>query len=296
MASGDRLEIKLPVKVDPLLLPGGSEVRIGHASWNLSARTLAERVRALGEIGLRAVSFYLSPLEIQKGDEDDRVRRLVKSYDMMVTCHNDVGRVEDSIRFSRLKNEMAEIASWHEMTGCVDVVSFDAGSEPASGGRIYNMEATCERLAYALDLLNPLGIHIAIENWLWNSRIEDLDNVARAVPGVGMLLDVGHLLLARSEGLLGGMTVEDYCKEIPMPILELHLHDNDGTADTHSPLNTGILDLSELARGLHAVAFSGIATIEHGGPLNENTLKQIADSATRFRLAMLEEYAGEEMG
>lgn len=255
---------------------------MGHACWNLQAQTLTERVRAIGDLGLRAISFCPTPLKMERDQEDDEVRRLVRLFDMRTTCHSKVGGTEDLARLSQFHDEVADIAEWHETTGRLDVVSFDAGTRPGPEGRVYDLDGTLQRLSYAMDIFRPLGVSVAVENWLWNTRLEDLDEMARALPGLQMLLDVGHLLLARSQGLLGGMRMDEYLGQIPMSIPELHLHDNDGFIDAHAPLGAGILDLGELARGLHAIRFTGIATIEHGGPLNQATLGQIADSARKF--------------
>ncbi len=268
-------------------MPDGREVRMGHACWNLQAETLSERVRAIGGLGLQAISFCPTPLRMERGEEDDEVRRLVSLFDMRTTCHTKVGGTEDLARLSQFQDEVADIAKWHETTGRVDVVSFDAGTRPGPEGRVHDLDGTLQRLSYAMDILRPLGVSVAIENWLWNVRLEDLDEMVGALPALQMLLDVGHLLLASSQGLLGGMPMDEYLGQIPMKIPELHLHDNDGFIDAHAPLGAGILDLGELARGLHAVRFAGIATIEHGGPLNQATLGQIADSARRFGKSLL---------
>jgi len=268
-------------------MPEGREVRMGHACWNLQAQTLSERVMAIGGLGFRAISFCPTPLKMERGEEDGEVQRLVGLFDMRTTCHTKVGGTEDLARLSQLQDEVSDIAKWHEATGRVDVVSFDAGTRPAPQGRVHDLEGTLQKISYAMDILRPLGISVAIENWLWNVRLEDLDEMASALPGLQMLLDVGHLLLARSRGLLDGMPMDEYLGQIPMKVPELHLHDNDGFIDAHAPLGTGILDLCELARGLHAIRFAGIATIEHGGPLNQATLGQIAESAGRFSESLL---------
>jgi len=53
------------------------------------------------------------------------------------------------------------------------------------------------------------------------------------IDGIGLALDVGH---ANLNGCLDGFLAH--------PAAHYHLHDNDGTGDTHSPVGTGTIDFS----------------------------------------------------
>ena len=59
-----------------------------------------------------------------------------------------------------------------------------------------------------------------------------------------------------------GVTPEEYLSNVPVPITEVHVHDNDGTRDAHRPLGTGTNDIQAAARGLSRAGFDGTCTIE----------------------------------
>ena len=78
-----------------------------------------------------------------------------------------------------------------------------------------------------------------------------------------MLVDVGHMnLRLHSEGYFHGITPGEYFARIPVPILEVHLHDNKGDDDRHGHIGFGDVDFTAVARGLRATGFDGISTIE----------------------------------
>jgi sugar phosphate isomerase/epimerase len=82
-------------------------------------------------------------------------------------------------------------------------------------------------------------------------------------PRFGLLVDVGHMNLhLRSLKYYRGVTPEEYFARLPLPLIELHLHDNDGTRDQHRYFGSGNNDFAAVARGVRAIGFDGVATIE----------------------------------
>ena len=226
----------------------------------------------------------MSIQRIPKGEQWDGEdpRRFLSRNNLSVTFHLPIGDSSQGAELCvRTVRQMARrIAGWDGGSGLVEVVGYD----PAWNGSPdrYDEETTFRALLRAVDELSESGIRVALENWLGNTDMAALRSLAAAVPEAGLLVDAGHLLIAQRSGLTSGLSVEEYLRRVPLPIFEVHLHDNDGTQDTHSPLGTGVLNLSQLCSGLVERGFRGIVTIEHGGPLCEQTLSQILSSRRAF--------------
>jgi sugar phosphate isomerase/epimerase len=58
------------------------------------------------------------------------------------------------------------------------------------------------------------------------------------------------------------MSVADYIGRLPLPIVEVHLHDNNGQKDEHGHFGLGNIDFGEVAAALKSVGFDGVSTIE----------------------------------
>jgi sugar phosphate isomerase/epimerase len=88
---------------------------------------------------------------------------------------------------------------------------------------------------------DDLGINIAIEN-----VFEDEPSHLRLLmermgsDNFGLCFDTGHF------NLFSRLTLSDWLKMVKQYIIELHLHDNDGTADSHLALGDGIFDFKAL--------------------------------------------------
>ena len=84
-----------------------------------------------------------------------------------------------------------------------------------------------------------------------------------ACPRYGILIDVGHLnIRVRTDGYHRDVSVAEYFARVPLPVVEIHLHDNGGSKDEHGHFGLGNIDFEEVARALKAIGFQGISTIE----------------------------------
>lgn len=86
-----------------------------------------------------------------------------------------------------------------------------------------------------------LGIRIAFEN-IYDSSPEDLSKLLQLVDldNAGICLDVGHFNVFSKHPL------ERWLEILGPHIFELHLHDNDGTADQHLALGDGKISYTQL--------------------------------------------------
>ena len=101
------------------------------------------------------------------------------------------------------------------------------------------------------------GITICVENVLDENPLP-LAALAGAVdhPDFGICLDLGHA------NCYSPIPVRKWLQTLGGHIRHVHLHDNDGSADTHAPLGTGNVDLAALREELFSTTLPLSATIE----------------------------------
>jgi sugar phosphate isomerase/epimerase len=111
------------------------------------------------------------------------------------------------------------------------------------------------------------GVRLAIEDFPLDNAAKDFfrEELGEVYGDsrTGILVDVGHLHLRRSQSRhFAALSVADYFARIPVPIVELHLHDNDGNKDQHGHFGFGTVPLGEVAQAVTGIGFDGMSTIE----------------------------------
>ncbi len=123
-------------------------------------------------------------------------------------------------------------------------------------------EGLCAALRPVCDRAEELGITLGIENLsrkgnrrLVQTAEEHLTLLAELGPNCKATFDVGH---AHTFGL----DVLRYLEEVLPRLMEVHLHDNDGTGDQHLPLGAGTIDFPGLFRLLSVKDYQGPLILE----------------------------------
>ncbi|MHB8880148.1 MAG: sugar phosphate isomerase/epimerase family protein [Thermodesulfovibrionales bacterium] len=133
------------------------------------------------------------------------------------------------------------------------VVVFHSGYEKWRYG--LNMDLWLEKSLQTwqplLKIASGIGTRIAIEN-IFEDEPTNLRLLmeAMATADFGVCFDTGHF------NLFAKTPLEDWMSALTPYILELHLHDNDGTADQHRPMGEGSFDFKrffELLNGKDCV-------------------------------------------
>ncbi len=101
------------------------------------------------------------------------------------------------------------------------------------------------------------GVKVAIEN-IVDTAPDHLKLLASEVnhPLFGLCLDVGH------REIFSQMPVADWVEGMHPYIFELHLHDNTGTGDDHSPIGEGIIDFGSLFAKIGELGLDPVYTLE----------------------------------
>jgi sugar phosphate isomerase/epimerase len=124
--------------------------------------------------------------------------------------------------------------------------------------------ANAEAFREAVRVAEGEGVAVALENHYrgFGERAEDLRAVAALLdsPAVGFTLDSGHAVVS-------GQRPADLARAMGSRLLLTHLHDNDGTADTHRPAGRAgpsgaqagpaVVDWPALIEALRAVGYPG---------------------------------------
>jgi sugar phosphate isomerase/epimerase len=145
--------------------------------------------------------------------------------------------------------------------------TFDAAMLEDSCGRHYDTACMVELLQQVGDLVEPLGARYGVEDFPLDMQALDCyrDDLSPLLErsGYGMLIDLGHLNLRINRApYFGALGPVEYLRRTPLPIIEVHVHDNCGDRDSHAHLGFGTGDFATYAAALREKGFDGVSTIE----------------------------------
>lgn len=132
---------------------------------------------------------------------------------------------------------------------------FPPPQSPEDKGRA--MDRFVSALGIALDRARSLGLTILVENNVCSCQhtgkllLQTADEFAELFdrlpsPDLGILLDTGHLNVSAQTLGFDRMA---FVERLASRIRAFHLHDNDGSADLHSPIGSGSWALGAVRRG-----------------------------------------------
>ncbi|HEX9021923.1 MAG TPA: sugar phosphate isomerase/epimerase [Nitrospirota bacterium] len=108
-----------------------------------------------------------------------------------------------------------------------------------------------------MDFASKIGLRVAVEN-VFDEDPEALCLLIETIgdPGFGFCFDAGHF------NLFSTVPMEQWFKQLGRHLLEVHLHDNDGTTDAHWAVGRGKIDFERFFRLLKEHAPAPVFTIE----------------------------------
>ena len=228
-------------------------MRYATAIWNYAEPgvDLADLVAEFAGFGYDAISLSSS--------------QWAKLDDLLVTAHSG---------FNIAIDDATRLVEW--LGDSLHAITFDPMMGMDSRGMLFEASAMAELIAEILVATDGTELLVAVEDFPLDDTALSFyaDGLSRilAHPRYGILIDVGHLnMRLRKEGYFGGQSIEDYIRRVPMPIAEVHIHDNDGTGDQHGPLGFGNCDFQAVADALKSVGFDGVSTIEIAPSFHDRT-------------------------
>lgn len=223
-----------------------------HERFRFPGDSYADLVHQAARWGCNAVALMMLQIGELPADQQRAVSRAVAEHGLAVTVHESTHL------------DPARIALAGELFGDrLRGVSIDrAGSAERP-----DVPAMARWLLAALDALGDHGTWVAIEDFPLSQAELDAHRDALepllATGRLGTLLDAGHLNVRLNRaGRAGGTALARAVCNLPLEIVEVHLHDNDGLADQHRPLGEGTLDVQDLLDALAARGFDGPLTLE----------------------------------
>ena len=232
-------------------------MRYGVAAWNYFEpdKPLETLIGNLAAIGCDCISLQLHHVGELPEESWRALCHVVAQADLAVVLHSN---------FPLFRAEHLCLARERLGDRVLDV-TLDAAMETTSCGTRYDM-AQMRPVLEAIAAHAP-GLPFGVEDF-------PLDDAALAeyaadlqpllnIPGFGALIDLGHMnMRLRMHPYFQQTDAAGYIRNVPVPIHEVHIHDNDGTRDQHCHPGQGNCDLAGAARGLRDVGFDGICTVE----------------------------------
>lgn len=237
-------------------------IGIGIVTWHLGPVPLAERIRWVADSPLTAIGLMDRMFVSEAQDAVTReVVELIGRSDLDVTIHPAAvpfTGAGSSERQEVFKKAVERAADLQRETGRVRVVAVDPAATCRGGDMIYDPEGTKKSLEFIARAFEGPDVKVGVENWKINPDPEEFRRLRRelaSVTDLGLLLDLGHLHVMTDDPVAAA-------RDLPIPVCEVHVHDNKGDSDDHMPLGRGNLPLEGLVSAIRAGGFDGIWTLE----------------------------------
>lgn len=244
----------------------------GLAIWHYPHRSIADNIRYFAARGFDAVSAHGAQLvQALLSEQGASIAEAVQQSGAQLTVHYALPKSHTAEHVAAYQTGIEALAAWQSTHGLIKILSFDVPS-PIRDGITPYVDIALSEVQGCLVAVEDFGLtpeeRAQIEHLKGNSRF-------------GYLLDIGHMFIRLSGKNTGGKPLftnrTDECpaSENPgysefmramaskeFPVLEMHLHNNDGEKDLHWFLEEGALDIPMIARVVRDMGFDGIMTIE----------------------------------
>lgn len=227
-------------------------MKIGIALWNIRNNSIAATIDRVAAMGFTAVSFLGSSFEEENEKE---VIAAIKKHKLAVTFHLAFFSTRKAGFLKDLKTRLDNIKTLiknNKLEKTVLNICFDPAFDELGKRQdvVYNSANTIKALKYTLKHIK--GVKVGIENWTVNSKVNDFEIIAKKIKSkrLGILLDIGHMHIAVKKGIIDRKNISEYINALPLPVFELHIHDNNGEEDSHLPLGRGNMDYENVFKEL----------------------------------------------
>ena len=231
-------------------------MRTALAGWHYPQRTMAQNIDFFLGNGFDAFSAHgMHFAEVVRDDvQAQAVADALAKHGKPMTVHYKLPNPDDAQEIAYFHDSIPLMAQWQKAHGSLAHLTFDFW---------YPAERILPYFAYALDCFGGLDTLLACEDFpLCREHLAIAPEIYEN-PKACVLVDIGHMNLRLHEaGDAGADEFARAIKEIPVPIIELHLHNNDGIKDQHDLLRNGNLPMQKVARMLRGFGFDGVCTLE----------------------------------
>ena len=222
--------------------------------WNYPGDRV-ENAYKFHSLGFEAVSWLGGEFIQLSEAEDERLVTMLKETGMLFTVHSrlpDPAKPESCEAFLK---EIERAAAWQDKYGLLYSYTFDFW---------FDVQGTLPYLKKMLDAFRGKSTIIACEDIPLNKRqLDEMSKFLSPKDKFGILLDLGHMNMRQR--CIELIEPEDFIAAIealPLPIIEVHVHDNMSYKDEHMYLGYGTLPLNAIITGLKKKNFDGFVTME----------------------------------
>ena len=148
-----------------------------------------------------------------------------------------------------------------------------------SGRKDVWLENSIDTWRKVMDSASKTGLRVAVEN-VFDEDPEALQMLIEKInsPDFGFCFDTGHF------NLFSKVTMEQWFESLGRHLVEVHLHDNDGTADSHWALGRGTVDFEKFFSLMNAHAPMPVFTVEaHDKDDVETSLERVKQLMAKNR-------------
>ena len=230
----------------------------GIAIWNFVEEStwLPDLIAEFAGFGFDTISFLPGQLLDVPPEDARQAVSTLRELGLHATVHGDFAMSGEDVR------RLAALLGPDYLCQ-----TFDAALTETSWARLYDLPRMAALLGQVGEALALSGGRFGVEDFPLDQEAiahyqEELAPLL-AHPGYGMLVDLGHLNMRLSQhAYYRNFSPAEYLRRTPLPIIEVHVHDNHGDRDDHAPLGAGTGDFAALAAALREQGFTGVSTIE----------------------------------
>ena len=226
----------------------------GVAVWNYPGDNL-ENAKEFARRGFTAVSWLGADFCKMTQEQDEALVEFLRANKLVFSVHSRLPDPDSKEACDDFRKEIERCAAWQQKYSCLNGYTFDFW---------FDHNASMPYLGFALETLRGSGAFIACEDTPLNDRlVNDFLKLTKPQDDYGILMDLGHMNIRQHNMEL--FEYEDFVssfKNLPLPVKEVHLHNNMGRKDEHMHINYGNLKLDACVAGLKKKGFDGIVTVE----------------------------------
>lgn len=224
-------------------------------------------IQLFGEMGFNAVSLWGHYFTSVDGAETKKLAGILNKYDMVLTIHDSFGPDRETF-----EKRVKRIVAWNQKFKRLFSYTFDRPVKRLPDGTVArDFETLVSGLRYVLEATDNSEIHVGAEDIPLNSDEQKLlGGLEKEYDRLGCLIDIAHMnirLRQKPDFNEENMRklIKDYFSNLPLKVWELHVHNNDGTVDSHSYMSYGNLNFEATAEAVKSINFKGVSTLE-GSP------------------------------
>ena len=256
-----------------------------YGGMNFPIKPVADELADIAALGFDYLELTLDPPQAHYSTIRQQMRSILNdlgSQSMNIICHLptfvSTADLTDSIR------EASLLEMFHSLEVAAELGSRKVVLHPGhiGGLGVYVKEIALAHannsLAAIIDHAQTLGLCVCLENMFPKCRafVEPADfvEILQRFPDLKLTLDTGHANI----GNPGGRRIQEFIEKFGQRIGHLHVSDNFGERDDHSPLGAGGIDFAKIVKALKKCGYDDTATLDI---FSENRL-ELKKSRDRF--------------